>query len=238
LNDRQPRRSGLLVSVRSAAEAEAALAGGADLIDVKEPSGGSLGRADDSVIAAVVQVVAGRKPVSAAMGEVRDFVPASGPEVRYRKWGFAGCGRHPEPFRKRIAVTSPAKQVVLAAYADWERSDAPPPEALRELACRWQCGAFLLDTFVKDGSTLLDWMSYRELQLLCESCLAGGLRVALAGSLGHHEIAALAQLRPDWFAVRGAACQDGKRGGAIDEQRVGQLAELIRTSLPARVTGS
>ena len=37
---------GLLVSVRSGAEAEAALAGGADLIDVKEPTRGALGRAD------------------------------------------------------------------------------------------------------------------------------------------------------------------------------------------------
>ena len=45
----------LLVSVRSAAEAEAALLGGADVIDVKEPDRGPLGRADDAVIAAVVR---------------------------------------------------------------------------------------------------------------------------------------------------------------------------------------
>ena len=41
---------GLLVSVRSAAEALAALAGGADVIDVKEPNQGSLGAADDDTI--------------------------------------------------------------------------------------------------------------------------------------------------------------------------------------------
>ena len=35
----------LLVSVRSAAEAEEALAGGAALIDVKEPANGPLGKA-------------------------------------------------------------------------------------------------------------------------------------------------------------------------------------------------
>ena len=35
--------TGLLVSVRDAAEAEAALRGGATLIDVKEPRHGSLG---------------------------------------------------------------------------------------------------------------------------------------------------------------------------------------------------
>jgi uncharacterized protein (UPF0264 family) len=60
----------LLVSVRSAAEAAAALAGGAGLIDVKEPARGALGRADAAVIAAVVRAVGGRRPVSAALGEL------------------------------------------------------------------------------------------------------------------------------------------------------------------------
>ena len=36
----------LLVSVRSADEAEAAIAGGADVIDVKEPSHGPLGMSE------------------------------------------------------------------------------------------------------------------------------------------------------------------------------------------------
>ena len=51
----------LLVSVRSAAEAEAALSGGASVIDVKEPTRGALGRADDAVIADVVRSPAGRR---------------------------------------------------------------------------------------------------------------------------------------------------------------------------------
>ena len=50
----------LLVSVRDATEAAAALHGGAGLIDVKEPARGPLGRADAATIAAVVQTVAGR----------------------------------------------------------------------------------------------------------------------------------------------------------------------------------
>src|SRR5215212_6095908 len=54
---------GLLVSVRNVEEAHRALEGGAALIDVKEPSRGALGRADDNVIAAVVAAVAGRRPV-------------------------------------------------------------------------------------------------------------------------------------------------------------------------------
>ena len=45
----------LLVSVRNALEAEVALAGGAHVIDVKEPSHGSLGRADEATLAEVVR---------------------------------------------------------------------------------------------------------------------------------------------------------------------------------------
>ncbi len=89
--------SQLLVSVRSVEEAEAALLGGAGLINVKEPTRGPLGRADDSTIAAVIQHVAGRTPVSAACGELATnsdscFVPG----LNYVKWGLAGWGNRPQ----------------------------------------------------------------------------------------------------------------------------------------------
>src|SRR6266478_5781453 len=84
---------GLLVSVRSPAEAEAALRGGAALIDVKEPGRGSLGRAEDAVIAAVIAAVAARRPVSAALGELMEegSQPFSGPGLSFVKWGLAGA---------------------------------------------------------------------------------------------------------------------------------------------------
>src|SRR5215468_9568595 len=92
-----PRYPGLLISVRDAAEAEAALRGGADVIDVKEPRRGSLGRADAATIAAVVACVAGRRPVSAALGELvepgSEAVP--GPGLSFVKWGLAGTASLP-----------------------------------------------------------------------------------------------------------------------------------------------
>ena len=94
----------LLVSVRSAAEAEAALAGGAALIDVKEPARGALGRADDAVIADVVRAVAGRAPVSAALGELRDgarrYRPASGCSPSSSAAWPAARGKNPQHGRR------------------------------------------------------------------------------------------------------------------------------------------
>src|SRR5262245_14015076 len=62
--------TGLLVSVRSAAEAEIALAADADVIDIKEPDRGALGPADPTVWQEVLSVVNGRTVTSAALGEL------------------------------------------------------------------------------------------------------------------------------------------------------------------------
>src|SRR5262245_29672057 len=90
--------SQLLISVRSAVEVEAALAGGADLIDIKEPRRGPLGPADPDIVADVLRAVGGRRPVSAACGELRDRVRGDNQQpfntsVRFVKWGLARC-RH------------------------------------------------------------------------------------------------------------------------------------------------
>src|SRR5262245_1743855 len=62
LGARQPHAAaGLLVSVRSVAEAMVALGAGVDLLDVKEPSRGALGRADWHVIADVARCAAARE---------------------------------------------------------------------------------------------------------------------------------------------------------------------------------
>lgn len=63
----------LLVSVRNAEEAVQAADSGADIIDVKEPEFGSLGFAGGATIREVVDAVAGRIPVSAALGECLDW---------------------------------------------------------------------------------------------------------------------------------------------------------------------
>ena len=60
----------LLASVTDCTEAEQALRGGADLIDLKDPDRGALGALTLEQIAAIVGQVAGRRPVSATIGDL------------------------------------------------------------------------------------------------------------------------------------------------------------------------
>jgi uncharacterized protein (UPF0264 family) len=235
----------LLVSVRSAAEAEAALEGGAHLIDVKEPSRGPLGKADDRTIADVVRVAAGRRPVSASFGELADGWGWPAPQaagLAYGKWGLAGCTAGDRaaawPYELEGAVQDircefPDCRPVAAAYADWRRARAPAPVEVCAFAVRLRLGALLFDTWEKDGSTLLDWLPPPALRPLIDVCRAGGLRVALAGSLRAEEIRALQPLQPDWFAVRGAVCQGRQRTAAVDAGKVRGLVGLLTDATAA-----
>lgn len=222
----------LLVSVRSAAEAEAARRGAAALIDVKEPAHGSLGRASDRTIADVVRTLAGRRPVSAALGELADCAAFPDVPLDYVKWGLAGHGQNDwrsqlKKALRQLTEHHPRCGAVAVAYADWRRAEAPTPDDVCSFAIEHPLGAFLLDSWHKDGSTLLDWLSMAEIERLRDRCRAAGVPLALAGSLGPAEIRSLLVLRPDWFAVRGAVCRDRQRDAAIDESAVRQLAALL-----------
>jgi uncharacterized protein (UPF0264 family) len=240
----EPKHDGsvrLLVSVRDADEAEAALEGGAGLIDIKEPRAGSLGKATDSTIAEIVNRVAGRQPISAALGELAEWNDSVrvqiDPGVRLLKIGLAHLGSRPdwrqrlEAFRANITGSSRGA-LVFAAYADWQRAGAPSVEDIAELALRSDAPAFLIDTWGKDGSTLLDWMSVSDLQAICNRFRRSGIPVALAGSLRRDQLRRLASIRPTWLAVRGAACIGG-RDGTIDSERVRNLAAEL-THIPHR----
>ncbi|HLW68021.1 MAG TPA: (5-formylfuran-3-yl)methyl phosphate synthase, partial [Gemmataceae bacterium] len=216
-------RTGLLVSVRSAEEVEAALAGGADLIDVKDPERGSLGKADDDVIAAVVRQVADRCPVSAAMGELTEWMekadwPAICEGLSWVKFGLAGCRSRPEwqdrlrDLRRGVEASSSCR-LVVAAYADWRRASAPATEEIVSYALIERSSALLIDTWGKDGSTLLEWMRMSDLLNICNHFRQAGIPIALSGALGRWQIRELRQAQPTWFAVRGNACSGSVRHG-------------------------
>lgn len=222
--------SELLVSVRNAAEAEEALAGGAVIIDVKEPNNGSLGPATMNARSEVVRVVAGRAPVSVALGELSDLIEfeTDGPDIAYFKAGLAGMDRREwqRPlFKLHRSLMSTSARLVAVGYADAFRADSPSPYDVLEFAIENRMAGFLIDTWEKTDD-LLGLHSVEEMTWVCRRCRDAGIRVALAGSLGAAEIAELLPAAPDYFAVRGAACVGGRQG-RVTRERVADLVGLL-----------
>jgi uncharacterized protein (UPF0264 family) len=244
---REPPRTRLLVSVRNATEARAALAGGADLIDIKEPSRGSLGRPECGQIADVVGAVEGRVPVSVALGELNDWDavrrtrvdgPESDPSLRrcqYVKLGLAGCGEQvdwPQRWSTATVALRPVKPVSVV-YADWQHCRAPRPAVVLRYAAEFGSAALLIDTFDKSSGGLFAVWPRHSLAEFFSEARSARIPIVLAGSLSAATFAQAAALHPDYLAVRGAVCH-GSREGVVDSSRVRELREILDHGTLAR----
>jgi uncharacterized protein (UPF0264 family) len=218
----------LLVSVRNATEAEAALEGGADIVDAKEPVHGALGRVTDHVLKSIGARVAGRAPVSVALGDVGSDHVAEGAAAASRagaafvKIGFAGCGRSLGADDLRTAVDAiGSTTLVLVAYADYDRADAPLPEEVVSLAHETRAAGILLDTFDKHGPGLTALMTLRALSSFVSTAQSAGQFVAVAGRLTIQDIEQVWDTSADIVGIRGAACEGGRNGiVAVDRVRM------------------
>ena len=111
---------------------------------------------------------------------------------------------------------------VAVIYADWERANAPPPERVLDAALKAKdCSGVLIDTWDKSRPSPIDLSWSRWI----DQARSHDLLTAVAGGLDADAIERLAPLRPDIFAVRGAACYGGDRFAAVDPIRVSHLAK-------------
>jgi (5-formylfuran-3-yl)methyl phosphate synthase len=233
----------LLVSVRSAVEVDPALAGGADIIDAKEPSRGSLGAVSADALGQILAQVPADRSVSVALGDFTDpddvrasvaslpLSPRSGPI--YLKLGFAGV-RSPERIGSLIgaavlaARSIPASPgIVAVAYADATPAETIPPALVPRLARLAGAAGVLLDTHTKNGLGLLEWVEPGDLAAWVSSARRAGLLTALAGALGLAELPLVRRALPDVVGVRGAACEGG-REGRVTRERVEGLRRGLR----------
>lgn len=226
----------LLVSPSSIAEAMHSSA--ADIIDVKNPSEGSLGANFPWVIREIKSF--STKPVSAAIG---DFVYKPGGAALaaygaacagadYVKIGLAFEGQKQardviSAVVKAVKDEFPKKYVVIAAYSDFERMHSISPFEMAPIAAG--CGAdfAMIDTGIKDRQSTFAFMNEATLRSFSEKNKKLGLGTALAGALKFEDIDALKRINPEIIGVRGMVC-GGDRNATIREDLIKKALAMIR----------
>lgn len=231
----------LLVSVRNVEEAAKAWRGGAAIIDIKEPRRGSLGAADPVVWRAVAEHFGRQVPISVALGELLDFVrldranriPWEGlwEGISFVKIGLSRCGILADwqarwnGLWQSIPISVGRVAVI---YADWHAAQTPNPLEILATSCELGCSTVLIDTFYKNGCSLLDVIGRQELADWCRTARSAGQRLVLAGSLRTELFADVLVYQPDLLAVRGAVCESD-RNSSISEARVRELADHLQS---------
>lgn len=231
----------LLISVTSVAEAQVALRGGAQIIDLKNPAEGALGAAAVSALHDVCATLPPDQPISAALGD--STAPAG--TLALAAYGAAKLGAHYlkvglltanpndaiillKEVQRSIHLANPNCRLVGVGYGDASLVDALPWQMVPEIAQEAQLWGCMIDTAIKDGRTLFDHCREQDLRDWLADCRGAGLRCALAGSLGIGDAMALRRLAPDIVGFRGAACQGDRSNGRVDETLVtGLLDKLV-----------
>jgi dihydroneopterin aldolase len=232
------RMTGMLASVTDATEAEVALQAGADLIDCKDPRSGALGALPVSVIDAIRRQVAGRRPVSATVGDLptvaTELVPAvqriAATGVDFVKLGlFRTAGI--DSLLDALSPLAAEHRLIAVLFAD----RSPRLDIVTALAAAGFTGV-MLDTATPARGRLLDVMPTDQLAAFVALAREHRLLCGLAGRLRVEDVPSLLALGPDYLGFRSALCQHD-RNSELSTAACAQVRASMRHTLVGQTGG-
>lgn len=224
----------MLASVTGKAEAEIAIAGGADIIDLKDPKKGALGAVSIATIRQTVAAVGARRETSAVCGDLpmqpetirakAEEIAATG--VDYVKIGFfpadntAACAWALAPLSRKV-------KLIAVQFADLK-----PDLDLLPIFAEHGFHGVMVDTADKAAGRLLEHLPPERIPRFVASAHALGLAAGLSGSLEAPDVPRLLPSKPDFLGFRRALCSAAQRTKSIDADAVAHIRSLIPEDRP------
>lgn len=237
----------LMVSVQNLVEAKESVDGGADIVDVKNLREMVIGSNFPPVIREVRQAFPKNIHVSVTLG----VVPNQAGTVSLAVYGAAALGAtsvkvgfvqsdYPTALRilreSRRALEGFDTKLIAATFADSHLYDGIDPKLVVKLAEESRSDGMLIDTLVKDGRNLFDFLDEATLKNLVVEGKELGMSTALSGALQISNLNQLVRINPDIVGVRGAVCTHGDReGGAVASSAVAHLKDELRQRLTGKI---
>jgi len=229
----------LMVSVQDLYEAKQALKGGADIVDVKNLQEALVGSAHPNVVKQVRDEVPSAHHASVTLGVVPDqigtvamavyaagVIDATSVKVGFmvRDYGLAlesliACKEALEGSNTKLIGSLFADNLLYEGGLD--------PNLMVKLAKESKCDGFLIDTLVKDGRNLFDFIPEERLKEMVLEGKELGMSTALSGHLKMSDIDELSRVNPDIVGVRGAVCQKGDRDSRVHWESVAEFKKEL-----------
>ena len=171
----------MLASVTGVEEAEIVLAGGVDIVDLKDAKAGALGAVAIDVMRRTVSSIAGRTPVSAVCGDLPmepETIRAKAEEIAATGVDYLKIGFFPSPeaaaCAKALSPLAGKTKLIAVLFADL----APDFDLLTVFAANGFHGA-MVDTADKRRGRLLDHLPPENIPDFVDRCKSLGLMVGL-----------------------------------------------------------
>lgn len=233
----------VLISPISLEEARIVVRGGCDIVDIKNVKEGSLGAQGPWVTKAICDEFKD-EPVlcSAALGDLPNIpgtialasFGAAHCGADYLKAGLYGAKNYDDALAMMSASVKAINMVrddvikVACGYADFAKFGGVSALDVVKAAKDSGSDVAMLDTKIKDGSTLFDNMSVQELKDFVNLAKELGLGTALAGSVRKEHMDMVFDIDCDIIGVRGAVCEGNDRTTSITEKGVSEFVASVR----------
>ena len=121
-------------------------------------------------------------------------------------------------------------QVVAAGYADRIRMQSSPNFLeIPAIASKSGADIAMLDTYIKDGKGLFDFLKINDLIQFKEKAKSLNIDIALAGNLMKKDLGLIKQIKPDIIGVRSIVCENFNRNLGIKAELIENLkSELYK----------
>lgn len=232
----------MMISVMNEMEADLAVKGGAQLIDVKNPMEGSLGANYPWVISGIKKRLPSEVEISATIGDAQDLpgtfaLAAAGAAacgVDYVKVGlleFSSIDRavyFVQRLQEAMDNSNTWAKLIVAGYGDRQGICGISPLDIPWIAAKAGAKGCMLDTYDKSRGNLFDYLTKEALKTFVTQSRNAGLLCALSGSLTKVHVRQLHDLEPDIVGLRGAVCLDQHRQGRLDIEKVAIMKEVFQ----------
>lgn len=228
----------LLISVSGIDEAAIALDKGVNIIDLKHPAKGALGALEPETIQAITKLVRSRNAsrlITATIGDLpmqpdllkNAVAKLATLDVDVIKIGFFNVDTEPDKIyavciEALRQLTSQGVKLVAVMFAEMTY-----PAGLIQMLKKAGFYGVMMDTAHKNGASLLDTLTYQELEEFVTISKASDLQTGLAGSLKLTHIPVLKQLMPDYIGLRGGVCDADERVNSLSASKVEVARELL-----------
>jgi len=237
----------LMVSVQNLDEAREAAAGGAEIVDVKNLREMIVGSNFPPVIREVRNAFPRPMHVSVTLG----VVPNQAGTVSMAVYGAAALGATSvkvgfveSDFETALRILRESRRalegfdtkLIAATFADSHLYHGIDPTLVVRLGKESRSDGILIDTLVKDGRNLFDFLGERPLKELVIEAKDAGMSTALSGALKVENLDTLVRINPDIAGVRGAVCARGDReNGGVAASAVAAFRHELRQRLTGKI---
>tara|TARA_B100001093_G_scaffold230236_1_gene220730 strand:+ start:576 stop:1268 length:693 start_codon:yes stop_codon:yes gene_type:complete len=222
--------SKILASIKNISEAKILINSEIDIIDLKDPSNGALGKLENNDIKDIINFIDKKKLTSSTIGDLPndgDLISKIVDELSNTDIDFIKIGVYENNYINTLSKIKSCKKLIAVFFAD---KFLPTNKEILILKKSGFSGV-MIDTSNKNSGNLFNHVSDVDVHNFILNAKKLNLLTGIAGSINSSHINQIVKLNPNYMGFRGALCEDKKiRSSKISATNVNNIVHLVKVS--------